>query len=113
MTGQIACGDIHHLRLTVTDINRSREFYTSLLGFDVAVESPPDDGFGPADIHTAPITRCVMIPGILDVAVESPPDDDPSAAAARIICRTDSGVRILTPSRSPRPVAPGRDRFDE
>jgi glyoxylase I family protein len=43
MTGQIACGDIHHLRLTVTDIKRSREFYASLLGFNVAVESPPDD----------------------------------------------------------------------
>jgi catechol 2,3-dioxygenase-like lactoylglutathione lyase family enzyme len=37
----IPCGDIHHLRLTVTDLQRSREFYTSLLGFQVAVESPP------------------------------------------------------------------------
>ncbi len=43
MPGQIPTGDIHHLRLTVTDLERSREFYTSLLGFDVAVESPPDD----------------------------------------------------------------------
>jgi catechol 2,3-dioxygenase-like lactoylglutathione lyase family enzyme len=34
---------IHHLRLTVTDIARSREFYTGVLGFDVAVESPPAD----------------------------------------------------------------------
>jgi len=41
MPGEIAIGDIHHLRLTVTDLDRSREFYTSLLGFDVAVESPP------------------------------------------------------------------------
>jgi glyoxylase I family protein len=41
MVGQIATGGIHHLRLTVTDIARSREFYTGLLGFDVAVESPP------------------------------------------------------------------------
>jgi len=39
--GQIATGGIHHLRLTVTDVQRSREFYTSLLGFQVAVESPP------------------------------------------------------------------------
>jgi glyoxylase I family protein len=37
----IEIGAIHHLRLTVTDVARSREFYTSLLGFDVAVESPP------------------------------------------------------------------------
>jgi glyoxylase I family protein len=41
MVGQIATGGIHHLRLTVTDVARSREFYTGLLGFDVAVESPP------------------------------------------------------------------------
>jgi catechol 2,3-dioxygenase-like lactoylglutathione lyase family enzyme len=40
---KIETGPIHHLRLTVTDITRSREFYTSLLGFDVAVDSPPDD----------------------------------------------------------------------
>ena len=36
----IPCGDIHHLRLTVTDVQRSREFYTGLLGFQVIVESP-------------------------------------------------------------------------
>src|SRR6516162_4228266 len=41
MPGQIPAGEIHHLRLTVTDVQRSREFYTSLLGFQVAVESPP------------------------------------------------------------------------
>jgi len=40
---QIATSGIHHLRLTVTDIDRSREFYTGLLGFDVAAESPPAD----------------------------------------------------------------------
>jgi len=39
--GQIPAGEIHHLRLTVTDVQRSREFYTSLLGFQVVVESPP------------------------------------------------------------------------
>ena len=43
MAGQIPTGDIHHLRLTVTDLARSREFYTGLLGFEVAVESPPPD----------------------------------------------------------------------
>jgi catechol 2,3-dioxygenase-like lactoylglutathione lyase family enzyme len=45
MTEQIATGDIHHLRLTVTDLERSRSFYTNLLGFSVAVESP--DGTDP------------------------------------------------------------------
>lgn len=43
MPGQIAVDGVHHLRLTVTDVGRSREFYTSLLGFDVVVESPPPD----------------------------------------------------------------------
>src|SRR4029077_14572041 len=43
MAGQIGLGEIHHLRLTVTDIERSREFYTSLLGFNVAVEAPESD----------------------------------------------------------------------
>ncbi len=41
MPGQIPAGEIHYLRLTVTDMQRSREFYPSLLGSQVAVESPP------------------------------------------------------------------------
>jgi len=40
MADKIELGNIHHIRLTVTDIERSREFYTGLLGFDVAVEAP-------------------------------------------------------------------------
>lgn len=50
MPGQIPVGEIHHLRLTVTDIQRSREFYTGLLGFQVAVESPPPGD--PAEAET-------------------------------------------------------------
>ena len=41
MSNQLSCGPIHHLRLTVTDVNRSREFYTGVLGFNVAVDAPP------------------------------------------------------------------------
>ena len=37
----IPTGSVHHLRLTVTDVDRSRKFYTELLGFDVLVELPP------------------------------------------------------------------------
>ncbi|BDT95095.1 MULTISPECIES: VOC family protein [Nocardia] len=35
----------HHIRLTVTDIARSRAFYRDVLGFPIAAESPgsPDD----------------------------------------------------------------------
>jgi glyoxylase I family protein len=43
MAGQIELGGIHHLRLTVTDIDRSRAFYTGLLGFNVAAEAPASD----------------------------------------------------------------------
>ncbi|HVS49004.1 MAG TPA: VOC family protein [Candidatus Dormibacteraeota bacterium] len=43
MSGQIELGGIHHLRLTVTNIERSREFYTGLLGFQVAAAAPESD----------------------------------------------------------------------
>jgi glyoxylase I family protein len=32
-----------HVRLTVTDIERSRAFYESVFGFDIAFEAPPAD----------------------------------------------------------------------
>ena len=32
-----------HIRLTVTDIARSRDFYERVFGFDVAYEAPPED----------------------------------------------------------------------
>jgi len=38
---QIASGAVHHLTLTVNDVKRSCEFYTSLLGFQVAMELGP------------------------------------------------------------------------
>ena len=34
-------GPIHHMRLAVTDVQRSRAFYTEVLGFEVAVDAPP------------------------------------------------------------------------
>jgi glyoxylase I family protein len=36
---------LHHLRLTVTNLERSRDFYREVLGFEIAAESPgsPDD----------------------------------------------------------------------
>ena len=40
MAGRIELGEIHHIRLTVTDIERSRRFYTELLGFEVAAAAP-------------------------------------------------------------------------
>jgi glyoxylase I family protein len=62
---QISVGPIHHVRLTVTDIARSRAFYTGLLGFQVAAESPPTDD--PSYQATYPILwgGIVMISGNL------------------------------------------------
>jgi len=65
VTGQIPAGDIHHLRLTVTDVERSRRFYTSLLGFDVAVESPPADDPASADAFKILFGGVVMMRGSL------------------------------------------------
>jgi catechol 2,3-dioxygenase-like lactoylglutathione lyase family enzyme len=46
MSSPIRVGAPHHVRLTVTDVARSRAFYTEVLGFEVAVESPPEDDPG-------------------------------------------------------------------
>jgi len=40
MATNIQTGPVHHLRLTVTEPGRSREFYTELLGFQVAMDFP-------------------------------------------------------------------------
>ena len=40
MPSQIKTGTVHNLRLTVTDVDRAREFYTGVLGFQVAMELP-------------------------------------------------------------------------
>lgn len=41
MTTPLTLGPIHHIRLTVTDVERSRAFYTEVLGFQVAADEPP------------------------------------------------------------------------
>lgn len=63
MAGKIELGNIHHIRLTVTDIERSRKFYTELLGFDVAVEAPASDD--PKSDPSYPVLwgGCVMAKG--------------------------------------------------
>ena len=41
MAVPLSLGPVHHLRLTVTDVERSRAFYTELLGFQIAMDTPP------------------------------------------------------------------------
>ena len=65
MPGQLATGGIHHLRITVTDVQRSREFYTGLLGFQVAVESPPPDDPAADEVFKILFGGVVMIRGNL------------------------------------------------
>jgi glyoxylase I family protein len=65
MPGQIPTGEIHHLRLTVTDVDRSRQFYTSLLGFEVAVESPPPGDPSAAEVFSILFGGIVMVRGTL------------------------------------------------
>jgi glyoxylase I family protein len=65
MPAQIPTGNIHHLRLTVTDLDRSRQFYTGLLGFEVAVESPPPDDPAAAEAFKVLFGGVVMIRGSL------------------------------------------------
>ena len=77
MAGQIPTGDIHHLRLTVTDVERSRRFYTGLLGFEVAVESPPPDDPSAAEVFKVLFGGVVMIRGNLLMGLRpmAPPGD--------------------------------------
>jgi catechol 2,3-dioxygenase-like lactoylglutathione lyase family enzyme len=77
MSGQIATGEIHHLRLTVTDVERSREFYTGLLGFDVAVESPPPGDPSAAEVFKILFGGVVLVRGNLLMGLRpmAPADD--------------------------------------
>ncbi len=40
MTTPITTTTVHHVRLTVSDVARAQEFYTSLLGFVLSMELP-------------------------------------------------------------------------
>jgi glyoxylase I family protein len=40
MAVPLTLGPVHHLRITVTDLERSRAFYTELLGFQIAMDTP-------------------------------------------------------------------------
>jgi glyoxylase I family protein len=65
VAGQINTGGIHHLRLTCTDVARSREFYTGLLGFDVAADSPPAGSPGADEAYPVLWGGCVLVRGSL------------------------------------------------
>ncbi|MDQ4078223.1 MAG: VOC family protein [Chloroflexota bacterium] len=41
MNGQVKTGGVNHVTLTVTDVSRARDFYTSVLGFEEVTEFGP------------------------------------------------------------------------
>jgi glyoxylase I family protein len=40
---ELSLGTIHHIRLTVNDVERSKAFYMDVLGFQVAMDGPPPE----------------------------------------------------------------------
>jgi glyoxylase I family protein len=60
MAVPLSLGPVHHLRLTVTDVERSRAFYTELLGFQIAMDTPP-----PADDPHHDLTVDLLQGGIV------------------------------------------------
>jgi glyoxylase I family protein len=56
----IQTGSVHHIALTVTDTARSREFYTSVLGFNHLMDLGP---------------KVLMSNGSLVLAINPPPDE--------------------------------------
>lgn len=59
MANTISTGSVHHLALTVTNVRRSVDFYTGLLGFKPVME------FG---------TRVLLFNGSMVLAITPPPD---------------------------------------
>lgn len=62
MANQISSGAVHHLTLTVTNLQRSLNFYTEVLGFQVAMELGP--------------TRSIISNGGAMVALGTAPDPE-------------------------------------
>jgi len=62
MAVPLSLGPVHHLRLTVTDVERSRAFYTDLLGFQIAMDASP-----PADDPHHDLTTDLLQDGIVMV----------------------------------------------
>src|ERR1700689_5483961 len=77
VTEQLTVSQVHHLRLTVTDVQRSREFYTGLLGFEVVAESPPPGDPAAAETFKVLFGGVVMARGslVLGLRPMAAPDD--------------------------------------
>jgi glyoxylase I family protein len=104
----INLGPIHHMRLTVTDITRSRDFYTRLLGFEVAAESPPADDPTAAAVYSVLWGGIVMMRGNLLLGLR------PVAPAGDRFDENRVGLDHLSFSVSSRAeLEQARDVFDQ
>jgi catechol 2,3-dioxygenase-like lactoylglutathione lyase family enzyme len=68
MTNPIPAAGVHHIALTVSDVRRSQQFYTDLLGFKVLAE------FGP---------RVLLHNGSVIIGLTPPPDPAQAIPADR------------------------------
>jgi glyoxylase I family protein len=68
MSTPVQTGPVHHLALTVTDVRRSVEFYTNLLGFQALME------YG---------SRVLLANGSMVLAITPPPDASQAPANDR------------------------------
>jgi catechol 2,3-dioxygenase-like lactoylglutathione lyase family enzyme len=75
MANQISSGAVHHLTLTVTNLQRSLDFYTEVLGFQVAMELGPTRVFSVMAVPWWPwvqrLTQVVLFQTIGSMKIES------------------------------------------
>jgi catechol 2,3-dioxygenase-like lactoylglutathione lyase family enzyme len=105
MSDSIATGSVHHVTLTVTNLSRARDFYTNVLGFQVALEYGPKILLTNGQMVQADLTfggREALLDG---PAPPTPPTPMPCAARA-------SGERVVwaAPLRPPQPDQPALAR---
>ena len=66
MAGKITLGGMHHVALTVTDLERSLRFYTELLGFQELVRLSPQRIL----VVNGPVVLAITLPLDSSLAVE-------------------------------------------
>lgn len=79
----ITLGPVHHLRLTVTDVERSRAFYTDVLGLQVAMDGPPPSDDPHHDVLVDSLQGGIVLMGSGFILGLRPADAERQAAKDR------------------------------